>query len=145
MTSFKDIRNFFRLKQEIKVIKNTVLRNIKNFFEYEKEEVNYYKPVIVNNFWNNNCIEYKSSSDKNKILSVEKYLDKIGPYLGEIINDLKQSDTWKIQLTVRINFISSTDDNDEDRTMHSKSDNIEIMSSDKADEAFKKTFWLTQK
>ena len=145
MTSFKDIRNFFRLKQEIKVIKNTVLRNIKNFFEYEKEEVNYYKPVIVNNFWNNNCIEYKSSSDKNKILSVEKYLDKIGPYLGEIINDLKQSDTWEIQLTVRINFISSTDDNDEDRTMHSKSDNIEIMSSDKADEAFKKTFWFTQK
>ena len=49
-TAIKDIRNFFRLKQEIKVIKNIVLRNIKNLFQYEKEEVNYYKPVIVNNF-----------------------------------------------------------------------------------------------
>ena len=64
-TAIKDIRNFFRLKQEIKVIKNIVLRNIKNLFQYEKEEVNYYKPVIVNNFWNNNCIEYNSNSDEN--------------------------------------------------------------------------------
>ena len=122
-----------------------MLRNIKNFFEYEKEEVNYYKPVIVNNFWNNNCIEYKSNSDKNKILSVEKYLDKIGPYLREIINDLKQSDTWKIQLIVRINFISSTNDNDEDRAMHSKSDDIAIMRRDEADEAFKKNFLIHSK
>ena len=31
---------------------------------------------------------------------------------------------------ITINFISSKDDNDEDRVMHSKSDNIELMSSD---------------
>ena len=41
---------------------------------YEKEEENYYKPVKVNTFWSNNYIEYKSNSDKNKILSVEEYL-----------------------------------------------------------------------
>ena len=29
-------------------------------------------------------------------LSVEEYLDKIRPYLKDIINDLKQSDTWQI-------------------------------------------------
>ena len=31
---------------------------------------------------------------------------------------------------IKINFISSKDDNGEDRVMHSKSDNIELMSSD---------------
>ena len=50
----KDIRNLFRLKKETKEIKDTVLRNIRNLLEYEKEEENYYKPVRVNTFWNNN-------------------------------------------------------------------------------------------
>ena len=47
-------------------------------------------------FWSNNYIEYKSNGDKNRTLSVEEYLGKIRPYLRDIINDLKQSDTWKI-------------------------------------------------
>ena len=104
--------------------------------KYEKEEENYYKPVTVNNFWSNNYIEYKSNGDKNKMLSVGEYLNKIRPYLEGIINYLKKSDTWKIQLTITINLISSLD-NDEERVMHSKSDNIEIMLSDEADEVIK--------
>ena len=76
----------------------------------------------------------------NRILSVEECLDKIRPYLRDIINDLKQSDTRKIQLKITINFISSKDDHDEERVMHSKSDNIEIMISDEADEAIKTLF-----
>ena len=43
-----------------------------------------------------------------------------------IINDLKKSDTWKIQPTIAINFISSKDTYKE-HVMHSKSDNMEIM------------------
>ena len=50
----KDIRNLFRLKRDIKGINDMVLRNIKNLFEYEKEEEIYYKPVRVNNFWSTN-------------------------------------------------------------------------------------------
>ena len=67
----KDIRNLFRIKKEIKGIKNIVLRSIKNLFEYKEEEKNYCKPVRVDNFYNNNYIEYKSNSDKSKILLVE--------------------------------------------------------------------------
>ena len=37
-TAIKDIRNPLRLKKEIKEIKNIVLRNIMNFFEYKKED-----------------------------------------------------------------------------------------------------------
>ena len=38
------------------------------------------------------------------------------------MNNLKKSDTWKIQLTTAINFVSSKD-NDEERVLYSKSDN----------------------
>ena len=36
------------------------------------------------------------------MLPIEEYLDKIRPYLRDIVNDVKQSDTWKIQLTITI-------------------------------------------
>ena len=48
--TIKDRRNLFRLKKEVKGIKDIVLRNTKNLLEYEKEEENYYKPVRINNF-----------------------------------------------------------------------------------------------
>ena len=91
----KDIRNIFRLEKETKAIKDRILRDIKNLFEHEQEE-NYYKPVRVSNFWSNNYIEHESNSDRNKTLSAEEYLNKTRPYLKEIINNLKKSDTWKI-------------------------------------------------
>ena len=50
-------------------------------------------------------MEYESNGDKNKNLSVEEYLNKIKPYLKDIIIDLQNSSTWKIQLTTAINFI----------------------------------------
>ena len=73
------------------------------------------------------------------MLSVEEYLDEIRPCLRDIINDLKQSHIWKIQLTINTNFISRKDDYDEGCVMHSKSDNIEIMLSDVTDEIIEKT------
>ena len=75
-----------------------------------------------------------------RTLSVEEYLHKIRPYSKHIINNLKKSDTWKIDLTIAINFISSKDDNDEEHVMHSKSDKIEIMTNDEADEVTEELF-----
>ena len=48
-------------------------------------------------------------------------------------------DTSKIQPTVAITFMSSKD-NDEEYVMYLKSDNIEIMIDDKADEFIKEPF-----
>ena len=81
-------------------------------------------------------IEYRSNNDRNRTLSVEEHLNRIRPYLKGIINNLKKYDTWKIQLTIAINFISSKD-NGENRVMHLKSNNIEIMVNDEADEVIK--------
>ena len=55
------------------------------------------------------------------------------------MNDLRKSDTWKIQLTTAINLISFKD-NDEERKMHSKSNDINITINDKADEIIEELF-----
>ena len=68
-----------------------------------------------------------------KTLSIEVYINKIRPCSKNIINNLKKSDTWKIKLIIVIKLRSSKD-TDEERLMHSKSDNIETMVNDKADE-----------
>ena len=56
----KGIGNLFRLKKENKAINYRILCDIRNLLEHE--EANYYKPVKINNFCNNNYIEYKSKS-----------------------------------------------------------------------------------
>ena len=55
--------------------------------------------IIINqqdNFCSKYYNGYKSNNDSNKTLSVEEYLNKIRPYLKDIINNLKKSGTWKI-------------------------------------------------
>ena len=66
-----------------------------------------------------NYIEYENNGDRNKTLSVEEWHKKIRPDLNYIINILKKTDIWKIQLTIANNFISSID-NLEEHLMHSK-------------------------
>ena len=55
----------------------------------------------------------------------KEYLYISKPYLRDII--IQESDTWKIQLTIAINFISPKDA-EKDHVMHSKSDNIKFTS-----------------
>ena len=55
------------------------------------------------------------------------------------MNKTKNSDTWKIQLTIANKFVSSID-NDEERVIHSKSDNIETMINNEADTVIKEFF-----
>ena len=54
-------------------------------------------------------------------------------HLRDAIVNLQKYDTWKIQLTIAINFIDSKDVDEED-VMHSKSNNIEFMLFDNANE-----------
>ena len=75
-------------------------------------------------------------------LSLTEYLVKIKPYLKDIITDLQESDTWKIQLTTAINFISSEDAEDalNELVMHSKCNNIKFIPYDNANENVAKLF-----
>ena len=85
----------------------------------------FYEPKRVSNFWNSNNIEYEGNGDKNRNLSLDEYLNKIETYLRNTIINLQNSDTWKIQLTIAINFISSKY-TEEERVIHLSSDNIEF-------------------
>ena len=84
-------------------------------------------------------IKYESNGDKNENLSIKEYLEEIKPNLKNIINDLQKSDTWKIQLTIAINFISSKDIGEES-IMHLNNGNIAVMAYDKADEVIEEYF-----
>ena len=132
----KNTRNLFKPKKENKKIKDRIFRDIRAL---SKQENDYCKPKRVSNFWNNSYFKYESSGNKNKNLSLKGYLDKIKAYFRDIIIILQKSDTWKIQLTIAINFISSKDD-DEEHVMHSKSSNIELTSFDNTSEVVKELF-----
>ena len=64
----------------------------------------------------------------------------IRKYLSDIINDHK--DEWKIQLSMRINFVSSVDSEDSNKThvMYTNSDNIVIIIGYETDEIIEKFF-----
>ena len=105
-----------------RLIKDKIIRDIRTLFE-QKEY--YYKPKRVSSIWNNNYIEYETNGYKNSNLSLDKYLNKVKPYLRDIMTDLQSSDTWKIQLAIAVNFIYSKD-TEEERVTHSTSDNIKV-------------------
>ena len=69
----------------------------------------------------------------------------IRTYLRDMINNHKDSSgkdsygEWKIQLTMQISFISSSD-TEEIRTMDSKSKNIEILMGNETDDIINKLF-----
>ena len=66
--------------------------------------------------------------------SIKQYLDELKPHLKDNINNLKKSDTWKIQLIVAINFISWG------KCKVFKKCRIETMTYDEADEVTKEHF-----
>ena len=101
-----------------RINKDKIIRNIRSHFEQQEED--YYVPKKITNFWDNNYIEYECNGDKNRKLSLDKYISKIKPYLRNIIINLQNSD---VQLTYAINFISLKDA-EEKRIMHSNSGNI---------------------
>ena len=70
---------------------------------------------------------------------IDKYLNKTEPHLRNIRIGLQSSDTWKIQLTIAINFISSRDAK-EQPVMHSRRDNIKFTSYNEVNDVINKLF-----
>ena len=134
-------------------------RSIRNLLDLPIDE-DYYKPIITNRAFNSNYIQYEGmgGEGKDKNLSIKEYLDKMKPYLGDMIHNHKaQGKKWrihsgnkvieritqgkfKIQLTMTINFISSIPDSDEIRTMRTKSDNKDVMMGSVTDEVIEEPF-----
>ena len=135
------------------VIEYREIRNVRDLFDLSINE-DYYKPIIARGAFNGSYIQYESKGDKGKNLSAKEYLNMIKPYLSDIVNDHKArglaryhsgnktlteetSSEWKIRLTMAINFISFKDF---DETMHTKSNNVEIMMGSETDEIIEDLF-----
>ena len=77
---------------------------------------------------------YESRGDKDAKLALYEYFDIIKPYLRDMMDNYQARGEWKIQLIMRIIFVSFIDAN-ETRVMHTKSDNIQIMSGTETNDA----------
>ena len=91
----------------------------------KNENEDYYKPKLINSTFNYNYQEHQTDSDK-KLLAPNEYLEKIRPNLIQLINNHKDNNNWKIQLTTQIIFNSIKNLNDK-RILYVKTKNVEIM------------------
>ena len=165
----KDIRKSFRLKKEKKdilgkkrgiekfrskkgnkkiaeikdILKSPLLNKREKIKKIEKiitiKRYNVYRPVKVYEAFDGNFIEYQSKGDRDKSVSIVRYLKIIKEHLRKLIDSKKENGEWKIQLNMKINFISSRNFI-ESRDMYSKSNNIEIMMESNTNEIIKNLF-----
>ena len=129
-----------KLKKDLEKLQkyeHNITYDLKYLFDEEEED--YYEPTEIKSAFDDSYILYESKGDKDAKLSLEDYFNKIRSYLNNMINNHKARGEWKIQLSMKINFVSSKDNN-ESRRMHTKSDNIEIMSGTEADDVINELF-----
>ena len=127
------VYNFLKEKEQEGTIKNkqkNVLKNIDRYFkklnndlrklqkyqdnttyglDYLFNEVNeedYYEPKEIKSAFDGSYTLYESRGDKDNVLAIYEYFDKIKAYLKYIIDDYKSKGEWKIQLVMRVIFVS---------------------------------------
>ena len=105
----------------------------------QTSEEDYYKTVFVKSSHKGNYKYYESNGDKEKRLSVKQYLNKITPYLYDLINDHRiVRRVWKIQINMHVNFISINPE--ETRIYYACSDNVSIMQDSDTDDIIREIF-----
>ena len=125
-----------KLNNDLKKL-NKYQDNITYGLDYLFNEEDYYKPIEVKSAFDDNYVLYESRGDKDAELALYEYFDKIKPHLKDMIDDYKPKGEWKIQITLRIIFISFIDKN-VTQVMHTKSDNVEIMNGTDTSDAINK-------
>ena len=73
------------------------------------------------------------------IINCHKTQEEWKTHSGNEVIDYKTQGEWKTQLTMIVNFISSKD-SDKIRSMHTKSNNIEIMMGNETDKVIEELF-----
>ena len=70
------------------------------------------EPKEIKSAFDGNYVLYESKRDKDAKLALWEYFDKTKPYLKDMIDHYKSKGEWKIQITMRIIFISFIDKNE---------------------------------
>ena len=132
------LKNFKKYLEKLQKYQYNITYGLDYLFN-ELDEGDYYEPREVKSAFDGIDMLYESSGDKDSKLAIYEYFDIIRPYLRDMIDNHKARGEWKIQLTMRIIFVSFIDAN-ETRVMHTKSDNIEIMSGIETSDAINELF-----
>ena len=123
-------------------IEYTGIKNIRDLFDLSIDE-DYYKPIIARGAFNGNYIQYESKGDKGKNLSRKRYLNIIKQHLSDIINDHKIRGLARYHSGNK-SWLEETfnewNDSNDTRTMHTKSNNVEIMIGSETDEIIENLF-----
>ena len=123
-----------KLNNDLKKL-NKYQDNITYGIDYLFNE-DYYKPTEIKSAFDGNYVLYESRGDKDANLALYECFDKIKPHLKDMIDYYKSKGEWKIQITMRIIFISFIDN--ETQVMHTKIDNVEIMNGTDTNDAINK-------
>ena len=94
---------------------------------------------MISGAFSDNFVEYQGNVNRDRSISTARYLNNIREHLKKLIEDKKKSGEWKIQLIVKINFISSRNVV-QSRDRYSKSDSFEIMMGGNTNEIIRNLF-----
>ena len=130
------LKNFKNYLEKLQKYQHNITYGLDYLFNEVNEE-DYYKPAEVKSTFDGNYVLYESRGDKDGKLALYEYFEKIKPHLKDMIDDYKSKGEWKIQITMRIIFISFIDGN-KTQVMHTKSDNVEIVNGTDTSDAINK-------
>ena len=138
MNAFEDSKPFKNSKEIRKENQDDdeIIRDLR--FLYEAKET-YYEPRKIKGAFEGNYVEYESNGDTGEISSIEGYLNKIRPYLRDIIEEHKYG--LKIQLAAEITF-SSVGEKDSEKfyPMYMHSDHLKVYIGFETSEVVNKLF-----
>ena len=114
------------------------IRDIENLFD-NIDDIDYYKPTLTKSSFIGNYEYYEIRGDRHKNLSLNQYLTTIIPELAELINKKNNNNEQKIQLSMGVSFMCTTD-KDKNRTFYVKSDKVIIRSRDNPNDIINKLY-----
>ena len=138
-----DLKNIIKIAEIKDIVKSPLLNKRKKIKKIEKifkiKRYDAYKPIKIRGAFSDNFVEYQSNGDRDKSISIARYLNIIRENLRKLIDSKKNNGEWNIQLIMKINFISSRHFI-ESKDLYSKSDNFEIMMGANTNEIIRNLF-----
>ena len=119
------LKNFKDYLEKLQKYQDNITYGLESLLNEVNQEA-YYEPKEIKSAFDDSYVLYESRGDKDNMLAIYEYLDKIKRYLNNMIDDYRSKGEWQIQIVMKMIFVSFVDRN-ETQVMHTKSDNIKIM------------------
>ena len=131
-------------KRERKILDRIITYFHKLHDELLKQSKYEYNPYELDSIeiklaFSGNYILYDSNGNEDGLLHIHEYLDKIRPYLRDLIDFYNTKGEWKVQLSMSITIVSYINPV-QVQLMHSKSDNVETKCGMDTDDTIQELF-----